>query len=201
MIRLPFVLSSRLVLLALACVPFTSLLVPRAFAQTQPAAPDPLRAKLDYLEQNGKREHPDPRPTEITEDEVNAHFARPEVKLPRGVKSVLFTSSPGTITAVARVDFDEVRNGRPANALLNLFQGVHEVTAVARASGSHFHGEVDLVSAAIDGVEVPTFLLQIFVEKYVQPRYPGVGLQTRFVMPARVETAIVGHHRLTLTQR
>ncbi len=165
------------------------------------SAADPLRAKLDALQANGKREHPDPHPTTIAEDDVNAHFAQPDAKLPRGVKSVHFTSSPGTITAVALVDFDEIRAGRTHNALLNLFQGRHEVTAMARASGARFYGEVDIVSVLLDGVEVPRFLLELFVQKFVTPKYPGVGLETRFVMPARVENAIVGHHRLTLIQR
>lgn len=182
------------------CVAASPQTAPSAAAATT-AITDPLRAKLDYLQANGKREHPDPHPTAITEDEVNAHFAQPDAKLPRGVKSVHFTSTPGTITAVALVDFDEIRNGRTNNALLNLFQGRHEVTAVARASGAHFHGEVDIVSVLLDGVEVPRFLLELFVQKFVTPKYPSVGLETRFLMPARVETALIGHHRLTLTQR
>ncbi len=189
-------LSPRLTSPAIAQQP-----VPLTQQPSQSNTPDPLRSKLDYLQQNGKRSNPDPRPTTISEDEVNAHFSRPDTKLPRGVKSVHFSSSPGMITAVAIVDFDEIRNGKPGNALLNLFQGQHEVNAVARANGTHFHGEVDIVSVLLDGVEVPGFLLEIFAQKYVAPRYPGVGLETRFVMPARVETAIIGHHRLTLTQR
>ena len=87
------------------------------------------------------------------------------------------------------------------NTLLGLFQGQHEITAVARATGSHFHGQVDILSVAIDGVEVPTFLLEIFVQKFITPRYPSVGLESRFVMPARIETAIVGTGKVTLTQR
>ena len=44
-----------------------------------------LQRKLNHIEQNGKRSHPDPTPTVMTEDEINDYFATGRVELPQGV--------------------------------------------------------------------------------------------------------------------
>jgi hypothetical protein len=41
----------------------------------------------------------------------------------------------------------------------------------------------------------------MFVEKYVTPRYPDVGLDSTFALPAKIETATVGPHKLTVVQK
>jgi hypothetical protein len=56
-------------------------------------------------------------------------------------------------------------------------------------------------SVSLDGVEVPEFVLQLFVEKYLKPKYPNIGLDSRFALPARVDAATVGLHRVTVTQK
>lgn len=158
--------------------------------------------KLHYLDENAKREVPDPRPTELTETEVNTYLASGKVRLPVGVEALHLVGTPGVINGRCRVDFDRVRAGRAnSNPLLRLFSGVHDVEVEAQASGSNHRGRVHVNSAAIDGIEVPHFILELFVEKYVTPRYPGVGLDSTFALPDKIETATVGSHRLTVIQR
>ena len=48
---------------------------------------------------------------------------------------------------------------------------------------------------------IPPFVLQLFVEKYLKPRYPNIGIDSRFALPARVDAATVGLHRVTVTQQ
>lgn len=158
--------------------------------------------KLHYIAENGQREHPDPRPTQLTEQEVNAYLASGKVHLPAGVESLRLIGIPGVITAHCRVDFDRVRAGRAnSNPLLRLFSGVHDVEVEAKAAGSDHQGRVHVNSVMIDGIEVPRFGLQLFVEKYVTPRYPSVGLDSTFPLPDKIETATVGLHKLTIVQR
>jgi hypothetical protein len=110
--------------------------------------------------------------------------------------------APGAVTAYCRVDFDRVRAGRSnSNPLLRLFSGVHDVVAEADAKGSNHQGHVHVKSVAIDDIEVPQFVLRLFVEKYITPRYPGVGMDSTFPLPEKIDTATVGTHKLTLTQR
>jgi hypothetical protein len=163
---------------------------------------DRAAQKFKYIHENGQREHPDSHPTQLTEQEVNAYLASGKVRLPAGIESLRLVGSPGTITAHCRVDMDRVRAGRAnSNTLLRLFSGVHDVVVEAQASGSHHQGRVRVVSVAIDGVEVPQFILELFVEKYVTPRYPGVGMDSVFALHDKIETATVGEHSLTIVQR
>ncbi len=160
------------------------------------------QSKLNYIHQNAEQPHPDPHPTELTEQEVNAYFAASKVRLPAGVESVHLAGTPGVITGQCRVDFDRVRAGRAnSNPLLRLFSGVHDVVVEAHAAGSNHQGRVHVNSVAIDGIEVPRFVLQMFVEKYVTPRYPGVGLDSTFALPDKIGTAIIGQHKLIVVQR
>jgi len=160
------------------------------------------QAKLQHIERNAGMAHPDRTPTGITEQEVNAYFAAGKVKLPAGVESVTFQAQPGIITASCRVDFDQIKAGtHSSNPLLSLFSGVHAVVVVADASGTAAQGLVDVQSVSIDGVEVPQFLLEIFVEKYLTPKYPNVGLQSRFALPVKIDTAVVGEHKIAVIQK
>jgi len=161
-----------------------------------------LDQKLQHVRTNGARERPDPTPTEITEQEANAYFASGEVNLPSGVRSVVFHGEPGVITANTRVDFDQLRAGiRSSNPLLAVFSGIHDVGVVAHAHGRGGRGFVEVDSVSLDGVEIPRFVLELFVQKYLQPKYPGVGLESQFTMPDKIDTATVGWHKLTITQR
>jgi hypothetical protein len=169
---------------------------------SQRAAAARAQAKLQHIEKSAGIAHPDRTPTEITEQEVNAYFAAGKVKLPAGVESVTFRAQPGVITASCRVDFDQVKAGsHSSNPLLSLFSGVHDVVVVANASGAAGQGLVDVQSVSLDGVEVPQFLLEIFVEKYLTPKYPNVGLESRFRLSDKIDTAIVGEHNLIVIQK
>jgi len=161
-----------------------------------------MQRELDYLERNGRKPRPDPRPTELTREEVNAYFAAGRVKLPPSVKRLQFSSQPGIITANSLVDFDELTAGkRSSNPLLYLFRGTHDVEVVAGAEGSAGVGHIHVRSAALDGVAIPRMALQFFVDKYLRPKYPNVGIDTDFQMPARIDTAVVGRNRITLIQK
>jgi hypothetical protein len=196
--------SARHVKLLFLVLPF---LVAIAALQAPGASGSPTPAqsaerKFHYIYANGQREHPDPRPTQLSEQEINAYLASGEVRLPAGVQSLRLVGTPGVIRATCRIDFDAVRANRSnSNPLLRLFSGIHEVVVEAQASGSNHRGTVQVNSVSIDGAEVPRFLLQLFVEYYVTPRYPGVGLDSTFTLPDRIATAEVLTHTLEVMQR
>jgi hypothetical protein len=170
-----------------------------------PAASSQLASaerKLEYIDRNGDRAHPKQNPTILTEGEVNAYLASGEVDLPEGVDSVKLRGEDGTVTGTAHVDFDRVREGvHSSNPLLGIFSGVHDVVVVTHAHGADGEGYVHVDSVSLDGIEVPRFILQIFVEKFLQPKHPELGLDSRFALPDRIDTATVGQHILTVTQK
>lgn len=175
---------------------------PHAATAAERSLADRMDAKLAHIRENGARQAPDTAPTVLTEEEINAWFAAGHARLPAGVRRVRFEGTPGVITALSRVDFDELTASRRAsNPLLGIFTGVHDVEVVAHARGEAGTGFVDVDSVSLDGTQVPRMLLQLFLDKYVAPRYPGVGMDSRFALPARIDSAVVGSHRLTLTQK
>jgi hypothetical protein len=159
-----------------------------------------MEQKIAYLKQNAAKPHPDPKPTEITEGEANAYFNEGGVKLPKGVSHVRLASSPGTIDGHAEVDFEALTQGKTSsNPLLSLFSGTHDIHVVAQASGVNGVGTIRAQSVSLDGVEVPQMLLQLFVQHFLTPKYPNVGITSTFMLPLRIDTAVVdtGHVRLT----
>jgi hypothetical protein len=161
-----------------------------------------MQRKLDHIKENGARRNPDPSPTVMTEDEINDYFVSGRVKLPAGVKKVWMTGQSGVVTGQMIVDFDEIRAGqRSSNPLLSIFSGTHSVRVEVDAYGSGGIGRVHVRSMGIDGVDVPRFVLEIFVSKYLTPKYPGIGLDSEFKLANRIDVATVGYHKLTVVQR
>lgn len=168
-------------------------------------APDPainMEKKLQHIEANGVRAHPDSTPTDLSEQEINAYFASGGIKLPDGVQSVRFTGMDGAITAVARVDFEKIRaSTRSSNPLLSVFSGVNDVEVQAHAQGSGGKGVVHVHSVSLNDVEIPRFVLELFVEKYLRPKHPEIGLDSRFDLPAKIDSATIAKHSLRLIQK
>ncbi len=158
--------------------------------------------KFRHIEENAKKSPPDSSPTVLSEREINSYINSSEVKLPDGVQRAEFTGQQGMVQARALVDFDAVTGGRySGNPLMGMFRGVHEVTVAARVSGSERQGQVHIVSVAIDGVTVPNALLEYFIERSIQPRYPGAGLDTAFMLPYKIDSAEVGTQVLNIVQK
>ena len=161
-----------------------------------------MQRKLDYLSENAKANPLDPGPTVMTEEEVNDYLASGKVKLPLGVEKVTLQGHAGIITALTHVDFDQIRAGqRTSNPLLNLFSGRHNVSVEADAAGAAGKGRVHVRIVAIDGLEVPHLALEIFVDRFLKPKYPNVGIDSEFDLPDKINTATVGYHKLTVVQK
>lgn len=166
------------------------------------SAVEGMEQKLTYLEQNGAQARPNQSPSKITEREINAYLASGRVQLPAGVQSLQLQGDPGVVTGKSRVDFDQIKAGqRNSNPLLSVFSGVHDVMVVAHAHGVGHQGLVHVDSVSLDGIEIPHFALELFVEKYIQPRYPDIGIDSRFNLPDKIDTAVVGEHEVTVTQK
>src|SRR5262249_37025766 len=146
-------------------------LLPLAVPAQSKATETAMQKKLDHVKTNGQLAHPDPTPTEFSEEEVNAYMNSGEVQLPAGGKNVKLRGSPGAITGNAKVDFDQLKAGRgSANPLLSMFSGVHDIQVETHAYGRNGRGFVNVDAVSLDGVLIPRFVLQLFVEKYVTPK-------------------------------
>src|SRR5256885_10440515 len=89
---------------------------------------DQFAARLHHVQQNGMSATPDNAPTMLPDDEGNAYFAAGRVKLPASVQQLRYSTTPGSVNAIARIDFDVLtQNSTSNNPLLSLFSGVHDV--------------------------------------------------------------------------
>jgi len=171
-------------------------------AQTTPTAASSMEKKLQHLISNGRSVRPDTSPTDFSDQEVNLYFAAGKVKLPAGVQSVSFQTQPGMVGASAQVNFDQIKGGRNSgNPLLSMFSGIHTVVVVAHAHGEGGQGFVHVDSVILDDNEIPPIILQLFVQKFVQPKYPNIGIDSKFSMPDRVDSATIGQQKSTLIQK
>ncbi|HEY2363192.1 MAG TPA: hypothetical protein VGK36_18880 [Candidatus Angelobacter sp.] len=163
---------------------------------------DSLQTKLDHIQQNGEQDHPDQAPTVMTEEEVNDYIAAGRITLPRGVKKLKMEGRSGIVTAFLNVDFDQIREGQnSSNPMLTLFNGQHDVRVEADATGSGREGRVHVREVTIDGFSVPRMALEYFVSKYITPKYPNVGIDSKFQLPNKIDMAAVGYHKVTVTQK
>jgi hypothetical protein len=163
---------------------------------------DSLQRKLDHIQENAKSAQPDQTPTVMTEEEINDYFAAGRVKLPQGVKRVTFQGQSGMLTGLAVVDFEEIRAGQQSsNPWLSIFSGTHNVRVESDAVGSGGQGKIHVRAVSIDGIDVPRMALEFFISKYLKPKYPNVGMDSEFSLPGRIDVAIIGYHKLTVTQK
>jgi hypothetical protein len=167
------------------------------------AAADSMQRKIDYLKRNATITPADPRPTIFSQTEINAYFAQRRVKMPDGVKSVVFNLSPGEVAAKTLVDFDELTaNARSHNPLLAIFNGVHNVDAVARVvSSGNGVVSVSVQSVSLDGMEIPRMALDLFIQRFVNPKFPSVRLDGEYKLPVRINTVKVDRRTGTVTQK
>ena len=163
---------------------------------------DSMQRKLNHIEQNGKLAHPDQTPTVMTEEEINDYFAAGRVKLPQGVKKVSFQGQSGILITLATIDFDEIRAGQhSSNPLLSIFSGTHNVRVESDAAATGGKARVHIRTVSIDGVDVPRMALEYFINKYLKPKYPNVGIDSEFQLPDKIDIATINYHKLTVTQK
>lgn len=162
-----------------------------------------MEKKVALVRENGTKERPDKRVTIFEQDEVNAYFAERRLKMPEGVRSVNFVLTTGQVVSRARIDFDEItREKRSHNPLMYLFTGRHDVEVAARTSSAGAGMvHVTVESVAIDGVAVPRMALQFFIERFVNPKYPTVGLDRDYRLPSKMDSVVIGRSRGTVAQK
>ncbi len=171
--------------------------------QVHSEAFESARQKFQWIERNGESANPSTVPTVLTAREWNAYLNEGGVKLPEGVSGVRITSEPGIARGEAEIDFDRLTANRTkGNPLLYLFTGKHRVNVNAHARAGNGIGTVQVDSVFLDGVEIPRLALEYFSSRYLRPKYGNaVGLDSRFALHNRIDTAIAGNNQVAITQR
>jgi hypothetical protein len=128
--------------------------------------------------------------TEFSELEVNSYLAYELApRYPSGVSEIQIQFQPSRILGTSVVDFDKAKAARssPGRMTDYLFWGTHTIAAEGNFSGIDGVGHFDLESVAIDGVTVPQAMVDLLIETFLKPRYPGLALDAPFLLPDSVD--------------
>lgn len=186
--------------MALALFPFLAVAQPPA---SRRALADSFHQKLEHIQKNAAEKRPSTTPTILREDEVNAYFAERRLKIPEGVESVRFELHADEVIGYTTVDFEKFRKGKPdSDPLLAIFDGVHDCEVTARADQSaNGKVRVSIEKVKLDGVRIPKIVLEMFIERFVNPKFPKVGLDRTYDLPARIDKATIEEHQGRIVQR
>ncbi len=129
---------------------------------------------------------------EFTEAEVDA-FLQQEISrnYPPGVSQVQFRFQRNRLSARALVDFDAMQADSAAarkSLVLALLQGEHRVEVSGKLTGENGLGRYDILGIRIGEQEVPRVLIDLLLEHYVLPKYPGAGPDTDFALPFNIRS-------------
>ena len=129
---------------------------------------------------------------EFTEAEIDA-FLQQEISqhYPQGVRQIHFRFQRNRLTARALLDFDEMQADYAAarkSLLWALLQGEHRVEVSGNLTGENGLGRYDILGIRIDDQEVPRVLIDLLLDHYVLPKYPGAGPNTDFDLPFNIRS-------------
>lgn len=168
---------------------------------------DRLQTKITRINANGQAARRVSLRTAMSEAEVNSYLAYALAQeLPVGITDPYVTiEGAGRVSGQAIVDLNQVKAERSSGGWLDplaYLSGKAPVTAVGALHTSRGTARLELESATVSGVSVPTFLLQALVSHYTRtPENPdGISLDDTFKLPANISEIEVGKGEAVIVQ-
>lgn len=195
-------ITAGLVLIVLAAiVVFKSFPVRSASAGAQIAerSAASLQSKINTIKKADadKKRHEQSR-MEITEAELESYvmvYLRKDI--PVQIESIRAQLTPGVIAADTRLT---IPAGSTGNVLVDaLVSGTHNIFVSGKMTAAKGEGKFDLQSVSVDGIPVPSILIDTLIRKYAKPKYPNVDLKEPFDLPWGIEAIDIGQGKATVT--
>jgi hypothetical protein len=119
---------------------------------------------------------------EITDAEMESYILYSlKQDIPAQVDAADVQLGQGTVGLETQITFPSDATGNPvADALLG---GTHNLFLKGKMVGHEGRGKFDLQEIRVDGIPVPTILIQTLFKKYVKPKYPEADLNEPFDLP------------------
>lgn len=181
---------------------FISLVVLAAFAaigQTPEKAAAGLQAKIDTIKKaDADKKRTGTQSLEVFEPELEAYVQTSMKKdIPVKLESIRVHLTPGSIAADARLT---IPPGSTGNMLVDaLVSGTHNMFIKGKLVGSRRVGKFDLQEVAVDGLPVPSILIDALLKRFVKPRYPNVDLKEPFDLPWGIDAIDVAQSKAKIT--
>jgi hypothetical protein len=168
-------------------------------AQTSERAAASLDSKINTIKkaETDKKRHERSK-MDISESELESYvmvYLRKDI--PIQIESVRAHLTPGVIAADTRL---AIPPGTTGNTLLDaLVTGTHNMQISGKLTAAKGEGKFDLQSVAVDGIPVPSILVDALIRKYAKPKYPDVDLNAPFDLPWGIQSIDIGQGKATLT--
>ena len=195
-------ITAGLVLIVLAAiVVFKSFPVRSAStgAQNAERAAASLESKINTIKKADadKKRHERAR-MDITEAELESYvmvYLRKDI--PIQIESVRAHLTPGVVAADTRLT---IPAGTTGNTLVDaLVTGTHNLLISGKLTAAKGEGKFDLQSLSVDGIPVPSILIDALLRKYAKPKYPDVDLKEPFDLPWGIQSIDIGQGKATVT--
>ena len=129
---------------------------------------------------------------EFSEAEIDA-FLQHEISqhYPQGVTRIHFRFQKNRLSARALVDFNEMQADSAAarkSLVWALLHGERWVEVSGKLKGENGLGRYDILGIRIDDQEIPRVLIDLLLDHYVLPKYPGAGPNTDFDLPFNIRS-------------
>jgi hypothetical protein len=166
-----------------------------------------FQKKLDVILQHAEKKSDRPRPTLVTEREVNSYLRfNTGDKLPVGVtEPSIRIQAQGRLNGRAVVDLDQVRRKKSSGGWfdpLSYLTGRLPITATGVLQTHDRRGKFTLETAEISGIPIPKSFLQEIVSFYTRTAdHPhGINIDDPFDLPAEIRKIDVQPGRATIIQ-
>jgi hypothetical protein len=161
-------------------------------------APQTLDTKIRILSGSEVETGRPFQPIVITDSEANTYFKdHAREFLPPGVHDLAVRITPERVFGAAVVDFEEFSRAynNPHDwgpkVLAAMFKGKQKVTAAGKLETQNGQGKVKIETVNVGTFNVPDWLVDFFLENYLQPRYK-IDLSKPFVLPDHVTRIELG---------
>jgi hypothetical protein len=135
---------------------------------------------------------------DISEAELESYvmvYLRKDI--PIQIESVRAHLTPGVVAADTRLT---IPPGTTGNTLVDaLVTGTHNLLISGKLTASKGEGKFDLQTVTVDGIPVPSILVDALIRKYAKPKYPDVDLKEPFDLPYGIQSIDIGQGKATLT--
>ena len=157
-----------------------------------------LDKKIERVKAAGKAgSRPNRETVEVSEVELESyvlHGLRDDI--PARVDSVDVQLTEGAISADTKLTFPS--NSTGTSMVDILLAGTHSFFVKGKFAASGGQGRFDLQDVRVDGIPVPTILVESLIERYVKPKYPDVNIREPFTMPWGIESLTITPGKTTV---
>jgi hypothetical protein len=135
-------------------------------------------------------------PVEVSETEMESYVLhRLSERIPAQLDAIDVMLTPGTIASDTQLTFNMATGNPMVDALIG---GTHNLFVKGKLAGAQGNGKFDLEEIKVDGIPMPTILIETLFKKYVQPEYPDADLKKPFQMPWGIEAITIEQGKATI---